>query len=104
MTDLHASLATAIYRIIQEALNNALRHAQAQCIEITVSSAAGQLDIQVVDDGLGQVLLFETHGHFGLPGMRERAEALGGTLRWLQRTPTGVVIQATLPDIPKNSA
>ncbi|MBP8148310.1 MAG: HAMP domain-containing protein [Limnohabitans sp.] len=104
LTDLHASLATAIYRIIQEALNNALRHAQAQCIEITVSSAAGQLDIQVVDDGLGQVLLFETHGHFGLPGMRERAEALGGTLRWLQRTPTGVVIQATLPDIPKNSA
>lgn len=103
LTDLNGSLATAIYRIIQEALNNALRHAQAQRIEITVTAQAGRVHIEVMDDGVGRVLHFETQGHFGLSGMRERAEALGGSLQWLQKAPTGVVIRAALPIILKHT-
>jgi two-component system sensor histidine kinase UhpB len=72
------ALATALYRIVQEAVNNALRHAQAQRINVRVSQLDQVLELEVVDNGIGRVTEFQTKGHFGLSGMRERAQALGG--------------------------
>lgn len=91
------ALATAVYRIVQEAVNNALRHAQAQRINVCVSQSDQGLEIEVVDNGRGRVTEFQTSGHFGLSGMRERAQALGGVFELTQLAPTGVRIRVRLP-------
>ena len=97
------ALATAIYRIVQEAVNNALRHASPKRIDVTVATTAGELQLEVADDGCGQVAQFQDHGHFGLAGMRERVQALGGTFTLGQAVPTGVRIQVQLPLITKHT-
>ena len=90
-------LSTAVYRIVQEAVNNALRHAQASRIEVKVEASAGSLQLAVTDDGIGHVDQFHTPGHFGVLGMRERAQALGGSFDLDQMEPTGVRVRVTLP-------
>jgi two-component system sensor histidine kinase UhpB len=68
----------AIYRIVQEALTNAARHADARQIDLTVALEDDQLTVSVADDGVG--LPASTAERAGLRGMRERALAIGGTL------------------------
>ena len=94
---LEDELATAVFRIVQEAVNNALRHAQAKRIDVRLSVAAQSLQLEVVDDGVGRVAQFQGGGHFGLSGMRERAQALGGSFELTQVEPSGVRIQVELP-------
>ena len=73
-----------IYRIVREAVRNAYRHAKATNVEIEVTFGEADLRIRVRDDGTGldtEVLAHgQRQGHWGLPGMRERAEKLGGQL------------------------
>lgn len=95
------ALATAIYRIIQEAVNNALRHAKAKCIYVRITAVAQTLELEVVDNGSGQVAQFQSSGHFGLSGMRERIHALGGSFALAQMAPTGVSIRVSLPLVKK---
>jgi two-component system, NarL family, sensor histidine kinase UhpB len=90
-------LSTAVYRIVQEAVNNALRHAQASRIEVKVEALADSLRLEVTDDGIGHVDQFHTPGHFGVLGMRERAQALGGSFDLDQMEPAGVRVRVTLP-------
>ncbi len=94
---LEDELATAVFRIVQEAVNNALRHAQAKRIDVRLSVAAQSLQLEVVDDGVGRVAQFQGGGHYGLSGMRERAQALGGSFELTQVEPSGVRIQVELP-------
>jgi two-component system sensor histidine kinase UhpB len=68
----------SVYRVVQEALTNVSRHAHAGHVEVRVRRA-GTLTVEVEDDGTGMDTDAQTRG-FGLPGMRERVEALGGTL------------------------
>lgn len=85
------------YRIVQEALSNAARHAGASLVKVEVHAEAGCLMLRVRDDGLG--LRREPGAQrtgLGLQGMRERAEACGGQLRVLQAA-GGCVIEARLP-------
>jgi signal transduction histidine kinase len=88
--DLHPILRDEIYRIAGEALRNAFRHAQARRIEVAIGYGERQFRLRVRDDGKGidpKVLEGQARaGHFGLPGMRERAELIGGELEvWSQR-------------------
>ncbi|HEX9012959.1 MAG TPA: PAS domain-containing protein, partial [Anaerolineaceae bacterium] len=74
-----------LYRICQEALNNISRHAQASQVQVHLRLAAGRAILEVEDNGLGfnppeDWLELARHGHLGVVGMRERAEALGGNL------------------------
>jgi two-component system, NarL family, sensor histidine kinase UhpB len=96
-TIFNAALATAVYRILQEALTNALRHAQASRIDIVFILREGSLELSVRDNGVGQVDQFRRKGHFGLTGMRERVQMLGGTFQLLQRESGGVEILVDLP-------
>lgn len=91
------ALATAVYRIMQEALTNALRHARAQSIELALSVDSHGVRLEVADDGCGQVASFHTQGHFGVSGMRERAEALGGRFELLMRPHGGVCVRVSFP-------
>ena len=90
-------LSTAVYRIVQEAVNNALRHAQASRIEVKVEALAHSLQLEVSDDGIGHVDQFHAPGHFGVLGMRERAHALGGSFDLDQMDPTGVRVRVSFP-------
>jgi signal transduction histidine kinase len=88
---------TAVYRLAQEALTNALRHARnASRVEIRVVESAGRLRLRVTDDG--QIDPARPAGRgFGLLGMTERAQLLGGTLRAGPAPEGGWTVDAELP-------
>lgn len=93
---LSPELESAAYRIVQEALNNALRHAQPKQIAVEVSDSDGELSVVVRDDGRG----FDTtaaHAGFGLLGMRERSELVAGVVTVDSRPGTGTAVVATFP-------
>ena len=72
-----------LYRLVQEALHNAYRHAGGLGQRVTLCYDAGRLHIEVADDGpgLGERVMGEWDKHLGLIGMRERVESLGGNFR-----------------------
>jgi nitrate/nitrite-specific signal transduction histidine kinase len=86
----------ALYRIVQEALNNALKHASAGSVKITVAARDGRLEVGVSDDGVGFDPGAETAG-LGLATMRERAEALGGCLEVQSARGQGTAVRLTVP-------
>jgi len=89
-----------LLRIAQEAVANALKHAAASRIWIRLSMEARRLCLRVEDDGRGfeQQDAFSTvGGHFGLLGMRERAERLGGALSLHSRPGDGTQVEVTVP-------
>ncbi len=89
-------LEEAIYRIVQEALTNAVKHASAQRVWIEVREAGGSVAILVGDDGRG----FDPEGTaagFGLVGMRERTMLAQGTLAVRSGPDTGTDVEVTLP-------
>jgi two-component system sensor histidine kinase UhpB len=95
----------AIYRVVQEALTNAVRHARPRRIDIAVTrSADGTIDVRIGDDGAGAAAspqaapMPPAHGAgFGLAGMRERLAALGGTLTAARAAGGGWTVLARLP-------
>jgi signal transduction histidine kinase len=86
-----------VYRIVQEALTNVLRHAQASQVEVSVHMDAHDLWLSVRDNGCGQISQFQSSGHYGLSGMRERAQTLNGSFELMQCKPHGIEIQVRLP-------
>jgi two-component system sensor histidine kinase UhpB len=90
-------LATAIYRIMQESLTNALRHAQASEIDMQVEILEGYVHVDVRDNGVGPHPDWQSSGHFGVIGMHERAQGLGGHLQFDLLQPSGVRVHAVLP-------
>jgi len=85
------------YRIVQEALTNTLKHADASGARVNVRYAADALELQVVDDGRGSSgINGETGGH-GLIGMRERVALFGGELTASPRAGHGYEVRARLP-------
>lgn len=95
-TRLNADVETAIYRIAQEALTNAIKHAEAQTVEIGVAEIDDEVGVRVRDDGRGYDADASTSG-FGLGGIRERVDLLDGRLR-IQSTPGGgTTLEARVP-------
>lgn len=88
----------AVYRIVQESLNNAMRHGKPRSVAVTIDASLDhEVVVQVSDDGGGLKASAETRG-FGLRGMAERVTALGGHLDIRARADTaGVVVIARLP-------
>jgi signal transduction histidine kinase len=93
---LTGDLETGIYRIVQEALTNAVKHGGARRAVVEVSEVGGQVSVTVRDDGAGFDPATATTG-FGLVGMRERAELLDGTIDTDSVPGRGTTIQVTLP-------
>lgn len=94
---LGTSYALAAYRIVQEAVTNACRHAGARRIEVAISHTDKSLRVEVCDDGRGLAADWQRPGHFGVRGMRERAEALGGSVVVENRAEGGARVRADLP-------
>ncbi len=95
--DLGASVSLAAYRVVQEGLVNALRHARATRVMIEVSSTAARMVVTVSDDGVGLPENWSRPGHFGLRGLAERVEHLGGTFQVRNSEPHGVSLTAEIP-------
>ena len=83
------------YRIVQEALTNALKHAGAARARVVVSYGAGELELRISDDGAGAAAA--NGGGHGLIGMRERASVYGGVVESGSRPGGGYEIRARLP-------
>jgi len=89
------AVSVAAQRIAGEALTNAVRHARASRITVSVVDQGEHLVVQVCDDGRG--LVAPRAGGLGLSSMRERAEAVGGTLHIDAAPGRGTLVRAVLP-------
>ena len=99
-TKLPEEMEQHLLRIAQEAVANALKHAGASRIEVKLEVEARTLHLRIKDDGRGfdQQDVFSSHaGHFGVIGMRERAERLGGELRLASNPGEGTEVVVTVP-------
>lgn len=97
---LHPLLRDEAYRIGREALLNAFRHSKAKNIEVAVQYFPNQLRLLVRDDGCGietQILEAGREGHWGLIGMRERAEQIGARLHVYSRQAGGTEVDLAIP-------
>lgn len=87
-----------LYRIVQETLNNAVKHAQAHSINIELSRQSQSLQLSIKDDGVGMILSeVDQTQHFGLLGMRERVEGLHGRFNLTSSPQTGTLIEISIP-------
>ncbi len=90
--------ATAVFRIVQESLTNALRHARAKRVDISLDADAGWLTLEIRDDGMGMSEGATTsYESIGLLGMRERALAAGGELALESVFGKGTIVSLRLP-------
>lgn len=99
--DLAEPQATAVYRIVQEALTNIARHARASRAEIRIREDVGKMVLEIHDDGRG-ITAEETarRDAYGLLGMRERAEGAGAKLTITGRPGAGTLVTIVLPHPP----
>jgi signal transduction histidine kinase len=97
--DLSSAVRHEVYRIGREAIVNAFRHARATRIEIEVHYRPSELQIIVRDNGCGiddERLQWDQNTHWGLRGMRERAEVIGARLRILSRVSLGTEVDLSI--------
>jgi signal transduction histidine kinase len=97
---LHPMLRDEIYRIAREALINAFRHAKANHIEVELNYTISGFRLFVRDDGTGideKILGAGREGHWGLVGIRERAERIGAQVHVFSRPSAGTEIELALP-------
>jgi len=97
---LHPILRDDIYRIAREALRNAFRHAQASQIEVEITYGQDLLRLRIRDDGKGidpKHLHAGRDGHWGLPGMRERAQQIGARLEMWSEVGAGTEVELRVP-------
>jgi signal transduction histidine kinase/ligand-binding sensor domain-containing protein len=98
---LHPLVGAEVTRIVREALFNVARHAHASSVEIAIGFEARYLAVRVRDDGVGipeHVLVHgRKEGHFGMIGMRERAEKIGGSITISSSPGSGAEVILSLP-------
>ncbi len=90
-------VASHLFQIVEEAVNNAVRHSQARQIEIAIVREDTQLSVSVRDNGVGLPKDVAHSPGMGLRTMRYRAEVLGGTSRSNRRRTGGTVVLCVLP-------
>jgi signal transduction histidine kinase len=102
LRDLDEEIELAIYRAVQEALNNIAKHSQARSFSIQLEATPGHVRLRVEDNGIGFTSTPRSRS-FGLFGMRERIAVLGGSVRVRTRPGKGTQIVVSVPLSPKSS-
>jgi signal transduction histidine kinase len=93
---LSPEIETTVYRLVQEALTNIVKHANASSVHVAVSLSPGRVAVEIQDDGEGFSTGTKTSG-FGLAGMRERVYLVGGTFELESSAAAGTTVRAELP-------
>ncbi|HYG23975.1 MAG TPA: histidine kinase [Verrucomicrobiae bacterium] len=91
-----------LLRVCQEALNNALKHADAAIVRVTLEYGLGSVSVSVMDDGKGflpDAALVASGGHLGLRNLKSRARKIGGELHVISRPREGTVVRVTVPGL-----
>jgi two-component system sensor histidine kinase UhpB len=94
---LPAEVETALFRIAQEALTNAIRHARADSVQLRLRRSPVEITLDVRDDGVGLAASPAAGDHLGMFGMRERARLLGGDFHATPVSPRGTLVHVTIP-------
>ncbi len=89
--------ATTLFRIVQESLTNAARHAQADWVHVGLGVGEDGLDLRVADNGRGFDPGGDHGGHFGLLGMKERAQRVGARLQVTSAAGAGTQVKVSMP-------
>jgi signal transduction histidine kinase len=92
---------TVLFRVVQEALNNVLRHAQARQAYVLIQFSQHEINLKVSDSGIGfnpKISLNPPNG-WGLAGMRERVGLIGGQLKIGSEPGKGVTVEVKVPDM-----
>jgi two-component system sensor histidine kinase DegS len=94
-----------LYQIVHEALTNAIKHAKANQITVALSCNDHHITLEIQDDGDGftiyeNLVEYSLQGHYGLVGMKERAEAIGGSLEIATLPGQGTTIRVVVPQEP----
>ncbi len=102
MAKLSAAAQAEVFSIAREALTNVRKHAHAHSVSVTMVLEGRELVLSIKDDGIGFEAALLAAGperwpHFGLAGMRERAESIGGRIVWQSRTGAGTEVQLRVP-------
>ena len=88
-------------RIAREAISNSLRHAAARTIIVELHHGTDRLSLAIIDDGIGLsaavLAAGSREGHYGMVGMRERAQRMDGAVEIISTTRTGTTIRVTVP-------
>jgi PAS domain S-box-containing protein len=95
--DLRPEIAVALFRIAQEALNNAAKHSSAKRIRVCLEERGSELELCIIDDGKGFDPAQAPRGRWGMTTMRERAQAAGGRLAVDSSPGKGTCVRATVP-------
>lgn len=88
---------TQLVRIVQEALTNVRKHAQASKVVVSIATRDRSLFVSILDDGVGMVVKHDSQEHFGLQTMRERAESIGGGLSVTSTPGHGTTVVVRVP-------
>ncbi|HEY1639221.1 MAG TPA: GAF domain-containing sensor histidine kinase [Streptosporangiaceae bacterium] len=99
LPDLDPRCQATLYRVAQEALQNALRHSGASQVRVTLAQRRGRVVLDVSDDGTGLPAQLAPGG-LGLPSMRERAASAGGTLTIRAAPGGGTLVRLSIPPCP----
>ncbi len=91
-----------VFRMVQEALSNVVKHARATKVIVKVQLTKDLLEAKVSDNGQGFNVQKESQNpekwdHFGVRSMKERARMLGGDIRWVSKSRTGTTVEITVP-------
>jgi signal transduction histidine kinase len=98
-----AVVLTQLYRIAQEAVVNAVKHAKARRIVIELDAAEGEIRLNIFDDGVGLGETGEAHG-LGLKMMRHGAALIGANFTAMRRSPVGTIVSCVLAKDPQKMA
>lgn len=94
---LPSAISAGLYRIAQEALTNAARHAEASCVLVRLEARETEVRLSVIDDGKATERGLSVKPGMGLLGISERVAALGGQASLESRQPSGMVLRVTIP-------
>lgn len=97
---LPAAVETALYRVIQEAVTNAVRHSHASHLTVNLTRSDGELLVTIIDDGRGfdvAGVLQGAQSPFGLLGMQERVRPLGGSVAFTSEAGRGTTVHVRVP-------
>jgi signal transduction histidine kinase len=95
--ELPAVVEEGLYRIVQEALNNALKHATATAVTVHIHAQSGLVELEVIDNGQGfDPYALDEQGGMGVVSMRERAEKLGGRLAIVSAPGEGTKVKVSI--------